>query len=306
MIVDVPPADSEWTVWRDRFNNGEIAVAMRESSRGLNRIKHAATADRWREIIRVPRMQTLREIAHECPYTRRGFEKPRGYAGDAVLLDYIYDSAPMPDGTTARGRDILRRMRQESEGFASVRWWRDYFAELLDATASKYSAPRVANRLRSLSRGAAIASGQIRAFDKIYALDQDAHSLEVVEADQAADGVTCVHAPVRDLITGKISLKDLHLVYVAGLYDYMADAFARKLTAQLFRSLTTGGSLVIANFVHMWEDGWMEAFMDWWLIYRRSEELCALADEIDHSMIANSQVFTDPSGNVAYLELIRG
>ena len=35
----------------------------------------------------------LRELLHQDPFTYRAFSKPRGYAGDAVTMDYIYGIA---------------------------------------------------------------------------------------------------------------------------------------------------------------------------------------------------------------------
>ena len=43
----------------------------------------------WMDWVRC-RNHPLRELFLEDPFTRRSCEKPRGYAGDAVLLDYIY------------------------------------------------------------------------------------------------------------------------------------------------------------------------------------------------------------------------
>src|SRR5579872_2044960 len=37
----------------------------------------------------------LSQIVLEDPYSRRAYEKPRGYAGDAVMLDYIYRPSSM-------------------------------------------------------------------------------------------------------------------------------------------------------------------------------------------------------------------
>lgn len=40
-------------------------------------------------------------ICQEDPFTGRAFNKPRGYAGDAVMLDYVYDGKPPPETSIA-------------------------------------------------------------------------------------------------------------------------------------------------------------------------------------------------------------
>ena len=273
---------------------------------GLHELKRRVSAEEWRTLIAGADAEQLKQIAHECPYSRRGFMKPRGYPGDAVLLDYIYGSAPLPEGTTARGRDILSWMRRESTGFSSVRWRRDYFAKRLDELTIRARRPRAAvvaaGHFREGQRSLAVRS---RAFDSLQVLDQDPASLEVVSAEQEHDGVTPVEASVRDIITGRYSLDGMDLIYAAGLYDYLTDRFAARLSAQLFGSLRRGGSLVVANFVRMMEDGWMEALMDWWLLYRTTDQVGLFASEIPESEIASKRVFTDPFSNVAYLEIVK-
>jgi hypothetical protein len=232
--------------------------------------------------------------------------KPRGYAGDAVLLDYIYGSAPLPEETTARGRSMLMWMRRHSAGFSSVRWRRDYFARRLDELAARVRRPRVGvvagGHFREGQRSLAVRS---RAFDTLQVLDQDPASLEVVAAEQQHDHVTPVPASVRDIITGKCSLDGMDFIYAAGLYDYLTDRFATRLSARLFDALRPGGSLIVANFIRMMEDGWMEALMDWWLLYRTPDEVNRFASEIPESEIASRRVFTDPYSNVAYLEVVK-
>lgn len=38
----------------------------------------------------------LRGLLHQDPFTYRAFSKPRGYAGDAVMTDYIYGLGSLP------------------------------------------------------------------------------------------------------------------------------------------------------------------------------------------------------------------
>jgi extracellular factor (EF) 3-hydroxypalmitic acid methyl ester biosynthesis protein len=292
--------------WARLFEDADVTHAMHTAAIGLHQLKARLGGDQWSAAIAGPEAAELRQIAHECPYTRRGYAKPRGYAGDALLLDYIYGSAPPPDDTTARGRKILAWMRRESTGFASVRWRRDYFAGRLDELAARVHRPRVGviacGHFREGQRSLAVRS---KAFEAVQVLDQDSLSLEVVAAEQEHDGVTPVLASVRDIVTGKFSLDGMDFIYSAGLYDYLAGRFPARLTAQLFVSLRPGGSLVVANFVRMVEDGWMEALMDWQLLYRTEEQVSLFASEIPEDEVASTRVFTDPYSNVAYLEVVK-
>jgi extracellular factor (EF) 3-hydroxypalmitic acid methyl ester biosynthesis protein len=296
----------EWKRWAELFNDGDLSQAMSTTALGLHLMKARLSSEEWSAAIASPEAAALRKVAHECPYSRRGFAKPRGYAGDALLLDFIYGSAPPPEDTTERGRAILAWMRRESTGFASVRWRRDYFAQRLDDAAARVHWPRVASiacgHFREGQRSLAVRS---KAFESLQVLDSDPVSLEVVTAEQHHDGVTPVLASVRDIVTGKYALTEMDFVYSAGLYDYLADRFATRLTRQLFASLRPGGSLVVANFVRMMEDGWMEAFMDWRLLYRTPEQVRLFSSEIPQEEIASQRVFSDPFSNVAYLEIVK-
>lgn len=293
-----------WARWVDLFDAADIPHAMSAVAIGLHEMKARLSPDEWNSTIAGPEAGELRKIAHECPYTRRGFAKPRGYAGDAILLDYIYGGAAIPEDTTLRGRDILAWMRRESTGFSSVRWRRDYFAERLDTLAASVRRPRAASfacgHFREGQRSLAVRS---KAFETLQVLDSDQLSLDVVTAEQPH--VTPVLASVRDIVTGRCSLERMDLIYSAGLYDYLADRFAMRLTARLFASLRPGGSLVVANFIRMMEDGWMEAFMDWRLLYRAPEHVSLFSSEVPEADIASHRVFTDPFSNVAYLEIVK-
>ena len=45
--------------------------------------------DHWTDYARRCLEHPIRQLLHQDPFTRRAFSKPRGYAGDAVMMDYI-------------------------------------------------------------------------------------------------------------------------------------------------------------------------------------------------------------------------
>ena len=114
------------------------------------------------------------------------------------------------------------------------------------------------------------------------------------------------HADVAKLLTGSIRGSGYHLVYSLGLYDYLADRLATRLTSGLFNLLASGGTLLIANFMpHLHDAGYMEAFMNWPLTFRTPDQLPQLISRIDPSQIAETTTYHDSLGNIAYLEVIR-
>jgi hypothetical protein len=119
--------------------------------------------------------------------------------------------------------------------------------------------------------------------------------------------VTVLNEGVRELISpararqGAQDLGRFELIYSAGLYDYLPDALARRLTARLVQMLAPGGRLLIANFVPGGSGrGYMELFMDWTLVLRTPAQMQALAQDAGASLVHS---FMDPHRNVVYAEL---
>jgi extracellular factor (EF) 3-hydroxypalmitic acid methyl ester biosynthesis protein len=115
-----------------------------------------------------------------------------------------------------------------------------------------------------------------------------------------------VRGSVRGVLAGKVAYKDLDLAYAAGLYDYLADPVAIQLTARLFAMLRPGGRLLVPNFNQSLRDmAYLEAFMDWWLIYRDDGDMARLLGAIPESEIAGERLFRDRHGNITFLEVTR-
>jgi extracellular factor (EF) 3-hydroxypalmitic acid methyl ester biosynthesis protein len=63
-------------------------------------------------------------------------------------------------------------------------------------------------------------------------------------------------------------------IFSAGLYDYLSVRKAQLLTSRLFARLAREATLVIGNMTPKNPSSWgMEYLLDWFLIYRRPEDL---------------------------------
>jgi hypothetical protein len=285
---------------------GLVNQGMNDLFTGLRTTRGNMSGEEWADFTRYVRENhELRNWVYQDPFTRRALDKPRGYAGDAVMMDYAYGIHGYHDASAEAsplGREIQEYIRR-SDASASVRYRREHIARLIDTMAMRRRLPSVlavaAGHLREAELSNALASGRLGRF---VALDADAASLQELDAQYARLGVETVHGSVRHLIARKLNLGSFDFVYAAGLYDYLNENTAQVLSARLFEMVSPGGQLLIPNFAPQVRDrGYMEAFMDWTLIYRDKPAMVGLLDRIDRAEIQSYDVYDDPSGSVVYL-----
>jgi SAM-dependent methyltransferase len=144
---------------------------------------------------------------------------------------------------------------------------------------------------------------------RFLALDQDRERLAVVDQELGPFGVETVPSPVKSLLKGELRFEAMDFVYAAGLYDYLSQPVAIQLTQVLFSMLRPGGRLLLANYADPPADSnfkaYMEAFMDWWLLYREESEVDEWSQGIPRAALDERRLFRDDTGNLLYLELIR-
>ena len=228
------------------------------------------------------------------PFTRRAFEKPRGYAGDAVMLDYIYrPNAVTLDGLAKTSHEFTT---QGPTGL-SIKFRRTLLSAYLTQISTTVKNARILS----------VASGHCRELDEwknvnqaieFVALDQDSESCAHVLDSYGASWLSVKQESVTKLLSQKFVLGTFDFIYSAGLYDYLGDPMAKALTKSLVERLRPGGVLLIANFVPS-TDGraYMELVMQWKLQWRTKENLVAVFPE---NLQKDISVFLDPHENVAY------
>jgi extracellular factor (EF) 3-hydroxypalmitic acid methyl ester biosynthesis protein len=292
--------------YRQLTHGGDVQAGMLTLHHGLFHLRRQWSRKEWRRFcLEIARVHPLRELLHQCPFTRHGYERPRGYAGDAALIDYLY--ADRLDGAhqVQPGAHIYRFMYQQPSP-RSVRERRMLLAREIDTVASQVHQPRLLSvacgHLREAELSHAVKEHRVGEF---IAFDQDPMSLAEVARQHPETAIRPVCGSVRALLMGRTVFGHLDLAYSAGLYDYLSDNTARRLTLLLFDMLNPGGRLLVANFATCPEAGYLEAFMDWWLIYRDEDQMQALTLDIDPRQLASWRMFRDSEKNVIYLELTR-
>lgn len=273
---------------------------------GLRDRKLAMAPADWTALVAASRQHPLMQLVHQDPFTYRAFSKPRGYAGDAVMMDYIYGREEhwTPPEATDIGRSVFQftTSAPASEG---VRARRAYISTRIDRLVEQRRHPHIlaiaAGHMREAGMSAAV---RRRKTGRYIALDADAESLREVERSYGNYGVETVTASFRRLLTDPAGIGEFDFVYSTGLFDYLNQRTARRLVLGMFQMLRPGGKLLVANFLPGVRDiGYMETFMDWQLIYRSRRDMVDLTMDIPEEEVEEVRIVSEDCRNIVFLEL---
>jgi len=288
--------DALWHDWRALWS---------EASECLAEITHST--DRLAAAKRYTEAGLTRELL-DAPLWRQAYAKPRGYPGDFVVMNYIYDGRPAGEDAFAQlahalgvriGQFVVRRkdfVRREIETLVAA------------------AEPRAALRVASLGCGPAREIAEVLARDIRFA-----GSLTFVLIDQDEEALRCAGRGIANTATKRCAeaqvvveprkvsvlrlLRDVdptdvfgrpNLIYSAGLFDYFNDRTCRILTRRLYAALPPGGALLLGNMKAGTDMSWpLEFIADWSLIYRSAERVLSWAEGLDG---ADIQLRTEATG----------
>ena len=285
-----------------------VTEAMDELMAGLAKLKQDCEPAAWEQTIAYCRHHPIAQLILDDPCTRRSLRKLRGYPGDAGLIDYIYSGDCLPseaESVSEMGQRIFEYNR-DTPACKAVRARRDVVRDAIDQLCERVARPSILSvacgHLREAWRAQAVRAGRTGRF---IGLDQDEMSIEVVRHELGPLGVVPVCNSIKALFRGALADETFDLIYSTGLYDYLDDRLASKLTERLYHMLNPGGKLLVANFLPAIEGtGYMEAFMDWKLIYRTREQMLALVPSLPaNSVQINS--FVEENKNILFMEISR-
>ncbi len=287
---------------------GNVYDGMDMLDRELKTCRNKNSFNEWRNYVSSYVLShPVKNLIHLCPFTKHSFYKPRGYAGDAELIDFIYGEG---HAKNVQLEGIALKIAHHSCNTAApraVRYRRELLAQRIEESVNNEENPFIlsiaAGHLREIELSPSALNGKVGRF---YALDQDKDSVALMQREYGCYNVSASVGSVRQLLSGKIKFSGLSLVYAAGLFDYLVDKVAQRLVEVMFSFLKPGGRMLVANFLPNIPDvGYMESFMDWFLIFRSRDELLKLFETLPKDKVADLIVSFDPDENIVFVEAIK-
>lgn len=281
---------------------GETVKWLIAALRGVRR-KYEPSV--WQELIQIVQAHPSAKIFQQDPFTRWSFEKPRGYSGDASLIDFIYGHPAVAhevERSTPLGLGIYEYTRN-APGPVAVRERRDILTRYVDELAAE-KGPEIeiltvaAGHLREADASVALKEGGIKRW---VALDQDPISIGSITQGFQGTCIEAVDGSVRGLLAKKHQLGTFDFIYAAGLYDYLNDKVAIKLTQTCMEMLKPGGVFLFANFAdEMADDGYMESYMNWTLLLRSEADMWRVVNASADPASVDAEVWFGENRNIVY------
>lgn len=215
------------------------------------------------------------------------YRKPLGYAGDYVMMNYIYayhDSKYLGDSTYAKL--INHYTCTIPVSYSNILRYRFIKNKIYNTVSQQTD-----TKILSIGSGSAKEITDILRENKpvnhftFQALDFEPAAITYLKSDIGTIPdlhnkchVNYLNYNIRDLFKDEKLLQHIgthDMVYVAGVYDYLNDKIAARLTKTLYNVVKPGCSLTIFNISTEHEDfrGFYELFGDWTMYHRTKEDV---------------------------------
>ncbi|MDI6731477.1 MAG: class I SAM-dependent methyltransferase [Candidatus Margulisbacteria bacterium] len=226
------------------------------------------------------------------PYNKRVYDKPLGYAGDYVLMIYLYENGYEGDSTYAK---LIHRYSMHVPEARANHNRKDFYKKrIIDAIKDK-SCPRIA----SIASGPAIEIVEVlseipAAQNAIFTLlDFEPLALKYVkeQVDRLAKekdvkfNIQYINANIKNLLRPEKveSLLDQQdMIYSSGLIDYFSDKIAARIIEVFYLRLKPGARLILGNVsAQSRHRAFTEILGEWFINYRTEDVMIKLTEKIN-------------------------
>lgn len=241
---------------------------------------------------------------------RRIYQKPLGYPGDYIIMNYIYD---YNGEKSYLGGSTFEKLINNYTCNIPVSCANVARKNFLKNTILKLINDVVTPRITSIGCGSARELLELLGEDKVnkktfyQCLDLEREALRYIkEAIDIIPGskthlleIKYIHRDITSIIRDK-KLKDLikgsDLTYLSGVYDYLSNKMAKRLTSELFSLLGDKGKLIICNISleNSSHRAYYELLGEWNMVHRAKEEMLDWTKELSR---AEAEFVYPPNGS---------
>ena len=245
-------------------------------------------------------------------FAERIYFKPRGYAGDHMMMEMAYRNIPAGDG---RLGELVDEWCLNSFGAKAARGRRKLLCDWLQAKTEKLIQHQPQIKIMNM------ACGPARELADFLETCPFSENLDILCIDIDEDALACADTNIRKVqhkatirflkenlikwalgkTNQRIDLQDI--IYSAGLTDYLEDRLFLALVNRAHDQLNPGGRLIIGNFSPNPDQFFMDHILHWRLIYRTKSQLRDLFRQSRFD--GNISVHSEPEGVNLFIEAIK-
>ncbi|MCM8762988.1 MAG: methyltransferase domain-containing protein [Candidatus Omnitrophica bacterium] len=244
------------------------------------------------------------------------YEKPLGYPGDYIIMNYIYD---YHGDSRFLGNSSYEKLINNYTCNIPISCSNIKRKEFLKEKIIKVLKTKTKAKILSVASGPArelielLKEGKINKplsficldFEK-RALDYVSNEINKIEAEKKQ--FISIEYICRDIVGVirdkelKEALKDCDLVYASGILDYLSEKIASRLTKELYQLLQNEGELIICNvsLEKSSHRAYYELLGDWNMVHRTKEQMLDWTKGIEN---VKEIIFEEPRGGSNYLFL---
>lgn len=215
-------------------------------------------------------------------FCERAYFKPKGYAGDFLMMEHIYKNVPEGDGKLGQLVDAFCLQRPGSLAIRGRRLLlKNELIRIARERADRGLPTRIMNLACGPNRELFDFLAECGCSERIDALCVDIDSEALQYTNQHVNifphraSIRLMSENVIKWALGRAShhIEPLDVIYSAGLCDYLDARLFRSLITQCHRHLKPGGVLLLGNFTHYPDCLFLDKLLKWELIYRSEDEL---------------------------------
>lgn len=255
---------------------------MEELNAALPEFKEAMAGSDYEEVMWGYVFKEIYPYLMRSKFAERAYFKPKGYAGDFLMMEHIYANIPKGDG---RLGEIIDRFCLQRPGSLAIHGRRRLLREQLAAISTANAREGKVTRIMNLACGPNrelfdfLADCPHSQLIEALCVDIDPEALQYtnqhVNTFQHRAAIRLMSENVIKWSLGRVShqLGKLDIIYSAGLCDYLDQRLFRALIKQCHAHLNPGGTLILGNFTAYPDSLFLDKLLKWELIYRNEADL---------------------------------